>query len=97
MPHSILKKFKPPSTILPSPPAARAQDERNKETALYHARLLQQRKDVEALILASTETLLNLPSSPSADPACPSSSDALLVKDALKPFQLSDYDVLIEE
>lgn len=97
MPHSILKKSKPPSTTLPNPPVARPQDERNKETALYHARLLQQRKDVEALILASTETLLDLPSSPSADPAYPSSSDALLAKAALKPFQRSDYDVLIEE
>ena len=90
MPHSILKNAV--SSI-----SAQSRDDRNRETALYHAQLLQQRKDVEALILASTEALLELPSSPAADPARPCLQDTVLVKDSLKTFQPSDYDSLIEE
>ena len=90
MPHSILK-----NTLTSIP--ARSREDRNKETAIYHAQLLQQRKDVEALILASTETLLDLPSSPTADPARPRPQDVNLVKNSLRPFQPSDYDSLIEE
>ncbi len=95
MPRSILKSSL--STIAPSPPAARSRDDRNRGTALYHAQLIQQRKEVEALILASTETLLDLPSSSSADPAHPCSTDSKLVKSSLRLFQPSDYDSLIEE
>ncbi|CAD6565901.1 MAG: hypothetical protein ASARMPRED_008041 [Alectoria sarmentosa] len=96
MPHSILKNA---LSFLPStsPSPARSSEDRNKKTALYHAQLLQQRKDVEALILASTEALLEVPSSPAADPARPCLKDITLVKNSLKPFQPSDYDSLIEE
>lgn len=96
MPQSILKK---PSTsiIAISPPPARSREDRNIETALYHAQLLQQRKDVEALILASTESLLDLPTSSTADPAHPSSADSILVRNFVRPFRPSDYDSLIEE
>ena len=90
MPHSILKNAV--SSI-----SAQSRDDRNRETALYHAHLLQQRKDAEALILASTEALLELPSSPAADPARPCLQDTVIVKSSLKPFQSSDYDSLIEE
>lgn len=90
MPHSILKNAV--SSI-----SAQSRDDRNRETALYHAQLLQQRKDVEALILTSTEVLLELPSSPTADPARPCLQDSVLVKNSLRPFQPSDYDSLIEE
>ena len=90
MPHSILKNAV--SSI-----SSQSRDDRNRETALYHARLLQQRKDVEAMILASTEALLELPSSPAADPAQPCLQDTVLVKTSLKPFQPSDYDSLIQE
>ena len=90
MTHSILKNS------LSSKPA-RSREDRNKETALYHAQILQQRKDVEALILASTETLLELPSSPTADPARPCLQDITHVKNSLRLFQPSDYDLLIEE
>ena len=78
-------------------PPARSREDRNKETAIYHAQLIQQRKDVEASILAATETLLDLPSSSAADPARPLLQDMTLVKNSLKPFQPSDYDSLIEE
>ena len=94
MPHSILKNFSIPNT---SASPARSREDRNKETALHHAQILQQRKDVEALILASTEALLELPSSPTANPAQPHPQDITLVKNSLKPFQPSDYDLLIEE
>ena len=90
MPHSILKNAV--SSI-----STQSRDDRNRETALYHAQLLQQRKDVEALILTSTEALLELPSSPAADPARPCLQDTVLVKKSLKPFQPSDYESLIEE
>ena len=96
MPHSILTKaISSLSDASPSP--ARSREDRNKETAIYHARLLQQRKDAEALILASTELLLELPSSSAADPTRPCLQDVTLVKDSLKAFQPSDYDSLIEE
>lgn len=96
MPHSILTQaVSSLSDASPSP--ARSREDRNKETAIYHARLLQQRKDAEAQILASTELLLELPSSSAADPARPCLQDVTLVKDSLKAFQLSDYDSLIEE
>ena len=96
MPHSILNNT---LSSLPNTSASSAQsrEARNKETALYHAHLLQQRKDVEALIFASTEALLELPSSPAADPARPRLQDIILVKNSLKLFQPSDYDSLIEE
>lgn len=97
MPRSIPKKSNFPSSIAPTAPAAQSREERNKQTALYHAQLIQHRKDTETLILASTEALLELPSSPSADPARPSPSDVILVRSSLKPFQPSDYDALIEE
>ena len=75
----------------------RSRENRNKEVALYHAELIQSRKDVEARILASTEALLDLPSSSVADPAHPSLQEGFLVKNLLKEFQPSDYDSLIAE
>lgn len=93
-PKSILKKVHSD----PSPASARSQQSRNYDTALYHANLIQAQKDAESLILASTETLLDLPSVPAtADPANPAPQDAILVKNTLRPFQPSDYDALIEE
>ncbi len=96
MPKSILKKA-PVTDEAILIPTARSREDRNRETALYHANLLQQRKDVEALVLTSTETLLDLPSSPDSNPANPSGKDASVVKRLLRSFQPSDYDALIEE
>lgn len=97
MPRSILKKSKTASAMASDTPAARSRADRNMDTAMHHANLIQQRKDMEARILASTEALLDLPSSPSAEPSNPSPSDAVFTKESLKPFQPSDYDALIEE
>ena len=87
---SILKQT-PPSTSLPS------REERNRDLALYHAHLIQQRKDVEAIIFAATETLLDCPQSPQSNANNPTSEDAARVKELLRNFQPSDYDSLIEE
>ena len=71
--------------------------ERIRDLALYHANLLQQRKDAEAEILKSTEMLLDFPTSSTSVTARPSNADIQAVKMALRLFQPSDYDALIEE
>lgn len=91
MVKSILKKVPKPDT------STQLREDRNRETALYHANLLQQRKDVQNLIFESTETLLDFPSSPASDPAQPLEKDVVDVKNLLKSFQPPDYDSLIKE
>ncbi|MCJ1468674.1 hypothetical protein MMC07_007303 [Pseudocyphellaria aurata] len=91
MVKSILKTVPRPNTPTIS------HEDRNRETALYHANLLQERKDVQCLILESTETLLDFPPSSASDPAQPSELDVIEVKKLLKPFQPSDYDALVKE
>lgn len=91
MVKSILKKVPEPDT------PTQTREDRNRETALYHANLLQQRKDVQNLIFESTETLLDFPSSSVSDPAQPLEKDVVDVKNLLKSFQPSDYDSLIKE
>lgn len=76
---------------------ATSRERRNRDIALHHANLIQQRKDVEAEILAHTETLLDLPSQQNADAARPFINDVTLVERSLLLFQRSDYDALIEE
>lgn len=97
MTKSILKKtaILSPANI-PSPPVVSRED-RIRDTAMHHANLLQQRKDAEALILSSIETLIDCPFSPSSDPAYPSVTDTICARKLLKSFQPSDYDCLIEE
>ncbi|KAI4148049.1 MAG: hypothetical protein L6R39_002908 [Caloplaca ligustica] len=95
-PKSILKPSPAVSKDAPTPPTL-SREERNRQLALHHAYLLQSRKDIEARNLASTETLLDLPSSPSALPSEPSATDIQVLKDALRSFQPSDFDALIEE
>lgn len=71
--------------------------ERNRETALYHANLIQERKIVLAEIFESTETLLDFPRSSTSDARHPAESDIIEVKNLLRTFQPSDYDSLVEE
>ena len=92
IPKSILKPATPSNSLSPS-----SKEDRNLEIALHHAGLLQQRKDVQAQILAATEILLDIPTSSNADPARPSQGDASTVINSLQDFQPADYDVLIEE
>lgn len=91
-PKSILKRPSYPATTNSSS----AMEDRNREVALYHANLIQQRKDVELTILLSMETLIDYPLS--AQPASsPSADDIQTFKDLLQPFQPSDYDELVQE
>jgi len=105
-PKSILKKkssVKPTAqakVTLPDDP--NSQESRNRATAIHRATLLQSQKDVEALILASIESLLDLPSisSSSASPApasAPSAADLQTLQTALDPFRPLDFDELLEE
>lgn len=71
--------------------------ERNRETALYHANLIQERKIVLAEIFKSTETLLDFPRSSMSDARHPAELDIIEVKNLLRTFQPSDYDSLVEE
>jgi hypothetical protein len=65
--------------------------------ALQHANQIQAQKDAQALILDRILELIEFPSSESADPAQPSTTDAAAVKAALAPFQPADFDNLILE
>lgn len=97
MTKSILKKIGASTPENISSPLIVSREDRIRDTAIHHANLLQQRKDSEALILSSIETLLDFPPSPSTDPACPSGEDVNYASKLLKSFQPSDYDSLIEE
>lgn len=72
--------------------------DRNLETALYHANIIQHRKDTELDILFAIETLLDFPTTTPISPAhAPSPYDIAQFKKLIRPFQPSDYDSLIEE
>ncbi|EED20511.1 DUF408 domain protein [Talaromyces stipitatus ATCC 10500] len=70
---------------------------RHLATALQHANQIQAQKDAQALILDRILELIEFPSSESADPAHPSTTDAAALKAALIPFQPADFDNLILE
>lgn len=90
-PRSILKKASYPATTS-------SKEDRDREVALYHANLIQQRKDIELNILFSTETLIDYPLAKSPyDASNPSPTDAKEFKQLLRPFQPTDYDELIHE
>ncbi|RFU28250.1 Protein-serine-threonine phosphatase/4-nitrophenylphosphatase, partial [Scytalidium lignicola] len=89
---SILKKSTPATTTTTS------KEDRDRQLALYHATLIQQRKDVEFEILLSTERLIDFPEAAGPYSASnPSPTDAQTFKSLLRPFQPSDYDALIQE
>jgi hypothetical protein len=92
-PKSILKK-----TSYPATSASKSREDRNREVALYHANLLQERKDIELQILLNIETLIDYPlASKPYDASNPSPSDVRNFKDLIHTFQPSDYDALIVE
>ncbi|KAF2443147.1 hypothetical protein P171DRAFT_363239 [Karstenula rhodostoma CBS 690.94] len=103
-PKSILKKTPAAASTQTAvavaanaPPPPRAVNQRHLNTAVHHARIYEQRKQVEADILDAVFELLDFPTSPDADPTRPSPSDAHRFRQAIVPFQPSDYDGLIEE
>lgn len=93
-PKSILKKPTYPTNNPQTP-----KEVRDREIALYHAHLIQQRKDLELEIITSIEALIDFPTSPSPQytASSPSQADAKVFKAHLLTFQPSDYDSLIEE
>ncbi|KAL2204842.1 hypothetical protein CC79DRAFT_921249 [Sarocladium strictum] len=70
-----------------------------RETAIQHATILQQRKDLEAQILNSVILLSAYPRAEDSKytAADPATSDVIAFKQHVRLFQPSDYDDLIEE
>ncbi|KAF1960821.1 hypothetical protein CC80DRAFT_489068 [Byssothecium circinans] len=93
-PESILKKT---TVAANAPPASRPVNQRQLDVALHHANIIEERKTVEKQVLDTIIDLMDFPESPSADPKRPSAADALRFREAVVPFQPSDYDSLIEE
>lgn len=77
----------------------RSQEDRNRETALYHANLIQHRKNIEMDILTSMEDMIDLPlqRGPHLSAASPSSTDVSYFKSAMRLYQPTDYDDLVQE
>ncbi|EEH38952.2 hypothetical protein PAAG_01414 [Paracoccidioides lutzii Pb01] len=89
-----------PTTTTTTPAANQrkpAPNTRHLAIALHHAHQIQARKDTESLILSRIEYLLSFPSHPLALASSPSPDDVKAFKEALLPFQPSDYDNLILE
>jgi hypothetical protein len=93
-PKSILKK---PAAPASTPPAAKPPNPRHLQVALHHANIIEERKRVEAGVLDAIIALMDYPTASDADPKRPSAADAQRFRDAVVPFQPSDYDALIEE
>ncbi|KAF3491107.1 DUF408 domain-containing protein [Arthroderma uncinatum] len=72
-------------------------DPRHMSIALHHARQIQNRKELELLILSHIETLMELPTAKDATADSPSAEDVSTFFSALACFQPSDYDNLIQE
>lgn len=89
-----LKSILKPSTTVTQ---SRTKEERDREIALYHANLIQNRKDVELQVLYSMEEMIELPLTGGHDAIDPSPSDVALFKEALRLFTPSDYDALVVE
>ena len=92
---SVINPRSSGSTVRYHTPVSR--EARAREAAVHHAKLLQERKDVEMQILENMESLIEYPTSTDADAAQPPSEDVTHIKAMLIPFQPSDYDALIEE
>lgn len=72
-------------------------DPRHLAIALQHAERIQAQKDTEALILDHILHLTTLPTNTTTDPSTPTPDDAHTFKSALRLFQPTDYDNLIQE
>jgi hypothetical protein len=74
-----------------------SKEERARESAIFQAQLLEERKKLEMEIVLAMERLIDLPLDPTSTAARPASSDASLFKELLQLFQPNDYDDLIVE
>lgn len=71
--------------------------DRQRALAMYHANLIQQRKDVEAQVLDAMEEMIEFPTERNAEANNPSQADIHHFQKLIQPFQVSDYDALIDE
>jgi hypothetical protein len=79
--------------------SGKTKDDRNealRNTAIIHAKQIQNQKDISLLLLEATETLIDYPLKTSSA-GSPSIEDVLKVKSLLITFQPEDFDALIEE
>ncbi|PSS00709.1 Rtr1/RPAP2 family-domain-containing protein [Coniella lustricola] len=95
---------KPVKGILKKPKSSSEQQEqagqskRNpRDVALHHARLIQDRKDIESLIFDYILALIDLPANPSHPASSPHPNDIATFLGMVRIFQPSDYDDLITE
>lgn len=96
----ILKKAKPtPDSQVEetAPTTTQTNKVDPRAIAIQHARLLQERKDIEALIFDHIVTLLDLPVHPTEPASAPHPSDVEAFLSRVRIFQPSDYDDLITE
>ena len=75
----------------------RSREARNRATAIQHAELLEQRKQTEFKVVVAQEELIDFPTDSSASPSAPSQQDLERFRSLIAPFQVSDYDALLEE
>lgn len=72
-------------------------NQKHLQTALYHARIIQHKKDVEMRIFESLETLLDYPLSENAVAESPTEKDVMEVTKLLQLFRPSDFEDLVDE
>lgn len=75
----------------------RSREARNRAIAIQHAELLQQRKDTELQVLEAQEELIDFPTGISASHSAPSTQDLERFRSVIAPFQVTDYDALLQE
>lgn len=66
-------------------------------TALRHALSIEEKKRLQARVADLVIDAYDLPSSKTADPACPAAADVTLFRECLRLFQPSDLNDLIQE
>lgn len=69
---------------------------RIRQTALYHAHLIQHQKDIQASIDTNIDKLTDFPLAPSTSSAAPDTADVKQFRELIPPFQPSDFDTLVE-
>ena len=93
---SILKNALNPNQLEEKSRSEPAED-RNRRVALVHAHRLQAQKDVESQVLEATEAFLDFPRGSNSSSSQLDKTDILAFQELIKPFQVSDYDELLEE
>ncbi|KKY21509.1 hypothetical protein UCRPC4_g03613 [Phaeomoniella chlamydospora] len=73
------------------------QESQIRATAIRHAKLIQEQKDIQNNVLDNIIAFVDLPSTSDADPANPLTADVASFKRGLRTFQQRDYDDLITE